>query len=295
MKTNQKWFSIMVWMVLVILITLLALVILDYIVPFARNVKWIENASNAYYIAYAWVEKALYHVKTRTNLTTETWATMPTTSLWTSYITSSSGTSIPLAWQWKSEFNSGYNIISPTEPLQLEVGNGYIRSVSNTNMDFIFRVPDLDWTSTTETLSWTATTPIIYWTLGNETESLMASGSQVMANQVNVSLATTHITLSGRAGLTLVWASLTFDDFYDAYCQSSWCILKMSINNSYLETTLNNTQIPYLEYKITTTNSIPDRYTTISSAGKSHGFQKELSVSIPQKTVNQALDFTVFQ
>jgi hypothetical protein len=69
----------------------------------------------------------------------------------------------------------------------------------------------------------------------------------------------------------------------------------MSINNSYLETTLNNTQIPYLEYKITTTNSIPDRYTTISSAGKSHGFQKELSVSIPQKTVNQALDFTVFQ
>jgi hypothetical protein len=32
----------------------------------------------------------------------------------------------------------------------------------------------------------------------------MASGSQVMANQVNVSLATTHITLSGRAGLTLV-------------------------------------------------------------------------------------------
>ena len=55
-------------------------------------------------------------------------------------------------------------------------------------------------------------------------------------------------------------------------------------------------KIPYLEYQITTfPSSVPDRYTRIESYGKSYGFQKKLDVRVPQQTVNQAFDFTVFQ
>jgi hypothetical protein len=33
----------------------------------------------------------------------------------------------------------------------------------------------------------------------------------------------------------------------------------------------------------------------IEASGKAYGFKKDLEVQVPQQTVNQAFDFTVFQ
>ena len=58
----------------------------------------------------------------------------------------------------------------------------------------------------------------------------------------------------------------------------------------------NGNRIPYLEYQIDFwTFTVPQRYTRIQASGKAYGFKKDLEVNIPQTTLNQAFDFTVFQ
>jgi hypothetical protein len=55
-------------------------------------------------------------------------------------------------------------------------------------------------------------------------------------------------------------------------------------------------KIPYIEYKINFNSvSVPERYTRIEASGQSYGFRKKIEVQIPQQTLNQAFDFTVFQ
>ncbi len=296
MKKNITGFSIMIGMVLVLLMTLSAYVILAYIIPFSKNTKWIENASNAYYISYSGIEQALYHIKTRLSLVAETWSTMPTTSTWYSYTTASSANYIPKDWEWNSEYDKNYNIISQTEPIQLEIWKWVLTSAPFIN--FIFRVPDLDTDNDTtdETLSWGALA-IINWILSSWEDSLIASGSYITANEVQLASSNwLYSNIINRNWLTLSGAQMSMSTFYVDHCvgTSSWCNLKMSLLNT-LELTTNNTKIPFLEYKISTTNSIPDRYTKINSSGKSYGFQKELEVKVPQVTVNQALDFTIFE
>jgi hypothetical protein len=285
---------------LVVLITITAFVILSYMVPFSRWIKWIENSTNAYYLAYAWIEKALYHVKTRPFINSETWSVMPNTAIWYSYNTFSSWTQIPLPGSWNSEFDKDYNIISPAEPLQLEVWKWYQTNNWN-SVSFLFRVPNLDNnSSTTETLSW-GTLPVINWLLSSQNNTLIASGTYLKANDVKSSNVTSWVnifssTSAFRFWSTLSWSSVDFQTYYSNNCwPSSWCTLKFSIINQ-LELTTNKTKIPYLEYKITwLSNNFPDRYTKIKSSWKSYWFQKNLEVRVPQQTVNQALDFTVFQ
>lgn len=299
MKTNKSWFSILIWMWLVILITLSAYVILAYIIPFSKNIKWIENASNAYYVAYSWIEKALYHIKTRISINSDTWITIPATAIWFNYVTSSSWITIPLSWEWNSEYNSDYNIISPTEPLQLEVWKWYLTNPWSW-VQFYFRVPDLDrnWVPDDETLVWTL--PIINWMLSSQNDSLIASWSYIdITNWIKKSNCswTCDWKIDGKLWSILSWSTMNFDQtYYNNNCWvGSWCILKLSIINT-LKLSPNLALVPYLEYKITwLSTNFPDRYTKIKSSWKSYWFQKNLEIKIPQQTVNQALDFTVFQ
>ena len=72
MNKNKKAFSLILAMWLVLITSLLAYTLLEYMIPFWKNVKGIENSTKAYYQANNWIERGLYHFSTRTNLRSET-------------------------------------------------------------------------------------------------------------------------------------------------------------------------------------------------------------------------------
>ncbi len=45
---------------LVLISSLFAYTILEYMIPFSKNIKWIENSSKSYYQANNWIEMGLY-------------------------------------------------------------------------------------------------------------------------------------------------------------------------------------------------------------------------------------------
>lgn len=280
MKKNSKGFSIIIWMWLTLLITLSAYVILWYIVPYAKNIKWIENTTNAYYNAYSWIEKSLYHTKTRLttswqDLTTETWAIIWNNSIWYEYKTYSSWNTIPLSW---------VNQLSMFEPIQLEVWYNKLNSFSGN-----FKIPaDLCSSCTLDWWTWA----IINWILSSENDTLFASWSYITADQITSSWLSSW-DIKDKNGINFWWSWMIFNSFYDSNCwTNSWCILKMSVVNNL---TVSNNPIPYLEYKIDFWSSVPLRYTIIKTTWKSYWFKKNLEVKVPQQTINQAFDFTVFQ
>lgn len=291
MKKNTQWFSIIIAIGLVLFISLSSYVILDTIIPFSKNTKGIEQSTSAYYFAWGAVEQALYFVSQRpkSNLTTESGSTLSSTSTGMSFQTFSSGVLIPSFGKGNSEYNRDYNQISLSEPIQMEVGDNVI---SNWNtVIFDFKIPAFTWG--TLTLVWGASTPIINWTLVGENESLVADGTFVNATQITQSSSTWKA--FWQSGRKLDGSTQLFQSFYSAHC-GTWksCILKMSVVNSLALAT--GQKIPYIEYKINFNGvSVPERYTRIEASGKSYGFKKTIEVQVPQQTINQAFDFTVFQ
>ncbi|MDD5769527.1 MAG: hypothetical protein PHE25_01035 [Candidatus Gracilibacteria bacterium] len=305
MRKNKSGFSIIIGMGLVILMTLSAYLILSYIIPFSQNTKGIENSSNAYYLSYGGIEKALYFIgkeRTPADMTTETGSNMPNTLTGISYETFSSGSSIPKPGEGNSEYDKDYNTISITEGLQLEVGNNMIPNWSGVN--FIFKVPNLDLNNTTsETLSG-LTLPIINWMLSTDSDTLSASGTTYIEANGTTGVKSSNCSsscswqINNKNGVILDGSPEIFNQaYYNSNCGAgSSCILKFSIINPLILST-GNKVVPYLEYQISGLGGgFPDKYAKIISSGKSYGFQKSLEIKIPQQlTTNQALDFTVFQ
>lgn len=132
------------------------------------------------------------------------------------------------------------------------------------------------------------------WIISGSGDSLVSATTQLItANQVNQ---TTVIQLSGFTGSNLSNATQTVNAFSAAKCTGSVrCTLKISVIRA-LETVA-GTGMPYLEYKITTPNStpIPQQWTRVSSEGYSRGFRQTRTRNVEQTTVNEALDFTIFQ
>lgn len=292
MIKDNKWFSIIIWMSIVLLWSLSAYYILSFTIPFSKNIKWIENSTISYYQAYSWIEESLYFVKNRSDLITETWS-VETWPKWFSYNTMSSWTVIPAVWYWNSYFDTTktYNSINEVNPVQLEIWNNMIWG----NINLYFRNPDIDndWFYTDSTLSWSSSNPIIIWTLSSDSNTLLAqSSSQIFASDINsFSL---NFNLTSKVWEDLNGNTLTFINFYNSNC-NSWksCILKLSVVNELLTTAW--AKVPYVEYKIEFSDTIPLRYTTIDSIWKSYWFRKNIQVKVPQQTTNQAFDFTVFQ
>lgn len=300
MKKDSTWFSILIGMTLTLLIVLSAMIILAYILPFMRAVKGIENAAGAYYQAYSGVEKSLMFLKTRELLTTETWATQGAGSpSGTTYRTYSSGSTIPQKGFWNSPYHPDYNIISPTDPIQLEIGGLDLSGVSNLeDIYFHFKAPSLEW-DTSIAMTWSQQV-LVTWTLSSKSGSIL---SATWPSHITESLVDTSDGSSVTFKMvTSTWAHFNGDEqktseFYNENCKDtwSWCILRASVVNELW--TSSWTQIPYLEYQLHFPNDIkiPDRYTRIESYGNSYGYQKKLEVQVPQQTIGQAFDFTVFQ
>jgi Tfp pilus assembly protein PilX len=60
MKKTKKALSLVIAISITLIMGLLALYILEYIIPFSRNTKNIEHSVSAYYMADSAIEDALY-------------------------------------------------------------------------------------------------------------------------------------------------------------------------------------------------------------------------------------------
>lgn len=305
LNNNKKAFSLVVAMFLMIVTSLLSLYLLEYIIPFSRNTKWMENWTKAYYQANKWIEDVLYSMKVNWNDPYyETWSTI--TSSWYSYSLISTWVTIPIAWDWTSEFDEDYNKISISNPVQL------LLKWNIDNFDkikFYFKVPHFDESSNTpiDFIGWN--TPIINWQLSSENDTLnAASWSHILNSDINSSTWTINeINFDTfKEWETLWWTGLTMKAFFldtSNNCFSSWCILKLSIINELKTDDTPPKKIPYLEYKIDFNEAGPwslplkvaNYYAIIRTNWKSTWYRKDLKLYIPQQTTIEAFDFTVFQ
>lgn len=293
---------------LVILITSLAFLLLEYIIPFGRNVKGIENSSKAYYQAASGIEQALLPWSiTQSNYNNPAIAYK--------YDIVGTWTLLPAPGEWNSEYDDddNWNTIAPGQPIQLEIWNQLLEGGPTINIKL--RVPNIDnETGTTESLSGT-TLPIVNWQISSKDEFLSAiDSSWITADMINEPAEgnnwLSYINLDSKTWDTLEAGPWTIRDFYNgilpglAGCVASQndnpCTLKLSIVNPlFMDNGLsaypNNTKIPYLEWQIEFNKPVPLRYAWISANGKSYGFRKQLNIKIPQQTLVEAFDFTVFQ
>lgn len=294
MKNNKNAFSLIIAMWLVLISSLLAFTILEFIIPFSKDVKWIENSTKSYYMANSWIEEGLFFFSGRS------WSLLRNEDsksyVWNYdylYTTSSSWTVLPLPWKgnW---FNTNYNKISASNPIQLSIGYNFITNINTLVLDI--KVPNFTWLPLpVATLSGT-TLPILNWQLSSEDKTLNStSWSVIKANQICDSNTVCTINVS-----TLSWKELdlTSNDIANFYGTNCWvtkkCVLKFSILDDLQLTTWQS--IPYLEWRILAwANSIPLQYSIIESEWKSTWFVKKLKIKVPQETVSEAFDFTVFQ
>ncbi len=291
MKNNKKAFSLVIAMWLVLITSLLAFTILEFIVPFSRDIKWIENSTKSYYQANNWIERWLYFFSKRSDSQSRTELTRAySVNIDYKFSTTSSGVVIPATWKWNSSFNKDWDTLSVSDPIQLLIWYAFISNLATLRIDF--RVPDLNndlilW----ETLDWT-TTPMVNWQLISETDTLNSLSTTVFtADNIN-SWDMAFSWLNGKKvsdSSTVSFATF----FWTNNCNTNKCILKISVIDD-LKTW--SKTIPFLEWKITTwANSLPLRYSTVESIWKSNWFSKNLQIRVPQETVSEAFDFTVFQ
>lgn len=295
MKKNKKAFSLAIAMWLVLITSLLAYTILEYMIPFSRNIRWIENSTSAYYSSNKWIELWLYFLNSRddnelTNSTSKNYLensqfdfNLDTSVVWTT---------IPEPWKWTSYFDNNRNQILVWKPIQLSVWYNYL---SSENLDIQFRVPDINNNSLNdENLDhddWDDTW-IVNWQLSSSTDTLNShSGSLITLTHINND---SEIDVFSREWRKLDWTFQNFESFYDNNCTwtANECILKFSVINK-LET--DDGWVPYLEWIIQAWNEIPLRYSRIVAEWKSYWFIKQIEVKVAQETVSEAFDFTVFQ
>lgn len=299
MKKNNKWFSLPLAMWLVIIISLLAYSILEYIIPFSRDMKWVENSSVAYYHANSWIEEWLYHISIRTDEKLEESKNYTNNNVGDKYNTFSSWTLLPPIWEWNSEYDKDWNVISSWNPIQLSIWNWYITWTDDIAIKF--RIPDFnwDWDNNDLTLNWSSFPPylpIVNWQLSASNNTLNASWSIIRANNIDW----TELIINNFQWVDLNWSETNneiFSTFYSNNC-NSWndCTLKFSVVNKLETDDIDPIIIPYLEWQLTTwDNIIPLRYSKIESSWKSYWYKKDLEVKVPSQTVNEAFDFTVFQ
>jgi hypothetical protein len=290
MLQKNKWaFSIVLAMILVIIMLLVAYNLLDFLIPFWKNTKGIENASNAYYQSYWQVEQSINFIA-KNPIWSSTWTSMDTTAIWSSITMISTWTRIPETWKWNSEFDKDWNRIWPGEPVQLYVKNWIDW---NTNTKLYFRTPDINWWWAW-TLSWW-TLWIINWQISGTWYTLNSSWSQITSDEINQP-DTTDLTLWSKNWLDLDWSWFTFTNAYTNKlnnCSWSWCSLKLSIINQLITTTW--IPLPYLEYKIVFNVPVPQQYVDITTEWKSYWFKKTINTKYRVDTTSEAFDFTVFQ
>ena len=298
MKSNKKALSLPLVMWLVIILWLLASSILEYIIPFSKDIKWIENSTRAYYQAASWVEEWLYFLKGRTDDKAE--KSIPYSwDLAYKLETISSGNIIQKTWEGTSEYDKDWNTISVWSPIQIPIWKYSITNMSS--FKIAFRVPgiksDLGLAPNISPYK-----EIVNWQLSSQNNTLNSSWSLVMSNDIwksNNNFDNSAFDLKNAIWKDLNWtynSNNKFSYFYSNECNvsSKICSLKLSIVNDLMTTSWQT--IPYLEWRMTFHNDkVPYYYTRINSSWKSYWYRRDLKVLVPRETLIEAFDFTVFQ
>jgi hypothetical protein len=302
MKKSKSAFSLIIAISLVFVSVALVLYILEYIILFWRDISWIEQSTQSYYLATSWVEQGLYFFSTRTgsSLINETRATISVDNLWSnvgySFHTTSSWTTIPERWWWDSEFDKDWNTISVWNPLQLSVWYDWLK-LNLSKLDIKFRVPAMWAWLTRPTLSWGLS--LVSWWISSSTGTLNSSWTFIANNEIS-NLSSNNDGLSKsllnnlRWRLTN-WVEKSFEDFINDNCWANEkCILRFFVTVPSI-ITANNTVVPFLEWKFGTNKFLPLRYSRIEATWNAKSFSTNLSVRVPQETASEALDFVVIQ
>ena len=300
---DTSWFSIVLAMWLVLILSFTGLFLLEYMIPFSRNIKWIENASQAFYESYSGVEEGILLIHSG--------------SLWEDYTDSftgvkdfkldvtSSGSIIPIAWKWNSEFDSDWNRLSQDTPISLLVWRDDLDSGWNDRIRLSLRVPDFDRDGSPDNLNIAdGTQDIILWQLSSDSSSISSrSGSLITESDIN--LWTINETSLWNISTLSEWVMLdgtdqNFNWFYNnnsTPCNdvNNDCVLKISVINPLISSNIWSNSIPYLEYQIHTDTVIPLAQSYVVSQWKSFWFTKTLEVSVQQQSTSSAFDFTVLQ
>lgn len=291
-------FSIVLALGLTLLLSFTGLYLLEYMIPFSRNVKWVENASKAFYESYAGIEDALYDASQN-----EIWYVNSDSFAGYDYDIDAMGTVLPKSGDGDSWYDADRNQISQEKPLQILIWRGRLSwGLGSDRIRMSLRIPDLDRDSTfDESFDTSPDDDIIFWQLASQSDVLSASWSLIDETDINSTLdvsatpSSTAYEFWQQNGVRLDGTSQQFRGFYNANCVwANECVLKIAVIHP-LEGSVSNTSIPYLEYQIITDAPIPLRFSQIESDGSSFGFTKKLKVALPQRTTNAAFDFTVFQ
>lgn len=304
MKNDRLGFSVIFSMVFVVFISLLVIYILELILPFSRDTKWVENSSASYYEAMKWIEDSLFFAKE--NELTDRWE-FPTSGPYTSVLvanTNDEHKSLPATGEWNSDYDKDFNIINTWNPVQLEIWNGLIGNWGDVKLEI--QAPDIDGDGSYSNNLTLGTGVIINWQLTSATDTYSASsGSYISANNIIFNKLINDTSwwnkIKGLAWMKLdgsIPSPNRLSEFYQNECLA-WnkCSLKFSVVNE-----LNNgpIKVPYLEWKLDfntswSTNIVPTRFYRITSVWNTWAFRKILEVQRPQQTVIQAFDFTVIQ
>ncbi|MCP4523541.1 MAG: hypothetical protein GY828_04955 [Candidatus Gracilibacteria bacterium] len=311
-KINNKGFSIVLAMGMSLVLSGIVLMLLEYIIPFGRNVKGVENSSAAFYNSYIGVEESLWELN-QNHIGYGSTSPLPTTATGSSFTLESMTSVIPPEGKGNSEYDSDWNIIDANHPIQLSLSsdaNGTkINAVNFNQTEFQFRVPVID--GATGTLTGAPDTPYIQWILSglNGADAVVLNGNLTeLITQADIDGDIFHIGL--LQGTDSSGNTCRLNEFFRKTCVTtippltdigieSKPTLKLSVINELLLTDGRN--IPYLEYRIVfkqdaaTEIEVPGRYSQISTSGKSYGYKKSMEFKIPQLSTNQAFDFAVFQ
>lgn len=284
MKENKKWLSIIFTMIFVILITFLVIYILEYMIPFWRDVKWIEQSSKAYYEANKWVEDWLFYA--RENKLQDWSAVVWNYEYRLAANTDGINKTLPFLWKWNSDYDKDFNIINFWNPVQMDIWNWAIGAWTWANVNLYIRAPDIDglgnniFTGSTVLVTWRLSS--VWWVLAWNLSA--SSPTEVYNNR-----------LWNLSWKELDWSLEDLDTYYNSNCWA-WadCTLKLSVVNEFKSASW--TVLPYLEWNIDfDSNIVPTRFFRINTSGKSWPFMKNLEVQKPQQTVIEAFDFTIIQ
>lgn len=304
LQNTKQGFSIVLAIWITVVISLIAILILEFIIPFSQNVKSVENWSASYYFAYSWIEDSLWDLS-QNDIWYDNETIFNNTNTGSKFVLSSITTIVPPVWLWNSEYDSNWNKLDFNTPIQLQLNTD---SINFNTATFEFRVPDINRDNILNDGNFSSSEeeePVINWILSwlnNSWRPVVLNGKDEINNENYIrkeQINDWEINLWNLEWLTLDNVTCNVNNFYNNTCPSvglwisSQAVIKLSIIDDLVLDW--NIQIPYLEYRINFGENIPGRYSQIRSSWKSYGYQKNIEIQVPQVSTNQAFDFAVFQ
>lgn len=291
MKKNKNAFSLVIVMWIVLVTSLLALTLLELILPFSRSVVWIENASRAYYLANSWLEQKLLDLKKNEKKNNEDLKSYDVNfsnitdlgnSDWikTKFINKWKKEPLDLKWDYQNDWKN-YNTISPWNPIQIDISG--INNISQLQITFL--IPNF-WIN----LSLEPSKKYISWQFSSEHWYLESGEENAISwNEIEDVLSVVSLFKNISNFKWTNWNTI-WDTYNTWWCSNSSkkCILKFTIINDLKG-------IPYLLWELNNNNDFFLRYSYLESEWIFRWYTRKLEIKVPKETVNEAFDFAVFQ